>query len=141
MARQKRGEFLFGNKKAQTDSGYGDLIFIVLNLAFFSILFLWVWSSSNAAFVYEEAYAKEIALIIDKAEPGMHFEIDFSKGMEKAEENEIDKKNIILINEAENRVRVKLSERGFSFRYFTDYNVSSYIGTENKLVIIINEKS
>ena len=141
MARQKRGEFLFGNKKAQTDSGYGDLIFIVLNLAFFSILFLWVWSSSNAAFVYEEAYAKEIALIIDKAEPGMHFEMDFSKGMEKAMKNGIATEDIIKIDEAENSVRVKLSERGFSYRYFTDNKVSSYIGTENKLVIIINETS
>ena len=62
-----------------------NIIFIVLNLAFLTILFLFVFSKMGAAAVLEEKYAKQIALILDAAEPNMKIELDISDAIEKKE--------------------------------------------------------
>jgi chorismate synthase len=110
-----------------------------LNLAFFSILLLWVWTSSSSAFIYEEAYAKEIAFIIDGSKPGMKIELDLSEGLLKSREAGIPDDQVIQINNEKNEVLVRLSDRGFKYNYFTNYNVTYFIGVENKLVLFVNE--
>ena len=128
------------NKKAESLI-YPTVIFITLNIIFFSILLLFVFKSSTAAGIYEQAYAKQIALIIDEAKPGMSIFLNLEKGVEIAEKNKRPKDKIISIEN--NEVIVRLSNNGgYSYKYFSDYEISSYFDdiSKNKLVININEK-
>jgi len=123
-------------------------IFIILNLVFIVMLLIFVWSSGKGAFTYEEAYAKQIALLIDNAKPEMTLSFDIQKGVEIAKdkgikEDEINK--IVKIDEKENKVVVDLSGKGgYSYRYFTDYSVETEIVSgaqdEKFLTIKIKEK-
>ena len=45
----------------------GNIIFILLNLLFLSILILFLIKQGEGAIVLEESYAKQIALLIDSA--------------------------------------------------------------------------
>jgi hypothetical protein len=57
-------------------------VIIVLNILFFALLLVFIIKSSNGALVYEQAYAKEIAIIIDKANPNTEVTMDIKKGIE-----------------------------------------------------------
>jgi len=100
---------------------FPTVIFIVFNVMFFSMLLYFVFHASTGAFVYEQAYAKEIALVLDKAKPGMQIKIDFEKGFEIAEKNKY-KKDLVKIKD--NSVIVSLNRNGgYSFDFFSDYDV------------------
>lgn len=120
------------------------VMFIVLNIIFFGILLVFVFNSSTGAVVYEQAYAKQIALIVDKAKPGMTLQLNMKEGIELAEKT--NKKE--LTNEEKNRlvvikdnvVKVKLANQGgYDFIYFSDYNISSYFD-KDLLIIVVSEK-
>ncbi len=114
------------------------VIFIILNLIFFSILLVFVHTSSTGALVHEQAYAKQIGLVIDSAKPNSDITINFKEGIEVAKKNNQPKENLVIFRD--NQVIVKLSSsRGYSFAYFSDYDVSSKFDGDN-LVISINEK-
>ena len=70
--KNKRGEILVEN-----------VIFIVLNLIFLTILILFLFSKMGSAAVLEEKYAKQIALIIDSSKPRMEIHLN----MEASEYN------------------------------------------------------
>ncbi|MEK6820659.1 MAG: hypothetical protein AABX71_03025 [Nanoarchaeota archaeon] len=108
----KRGKILVSN-----------IIFIVLTVLFFALLFIFVaWKSSGAA-VYEEAYAKQIALLIDEAKPGTEISLDVSKLSEQARKNKFNGE-IIDIDSESRKVSVILKEGGgYSFRHFSDNTV------------------
>jgi len=115
------------------------IIFIIVSVLFFSVLAGFVFSSSTGVLVYEEAYAKQIALLIDKSSPNMEFFLDFSKAVELAKENEVDieKQNLVFLRD--NSVVVKLSNSGgYSFEYFSDYKINFDLN-ENILIIQIKE--
>ena len=57
---KKRGQILVEN-----------IVFIILNLVFLTILILFIFSKSGSEANLEEKYSKQIALIIDSAKPGM----------------------------------------------------------------------
>ncbi len=136
----KRGRYfvMFKNKRADSLI-FPIVIFIVLNLVFFGILLLFVYKSSTGALVYEQTYAKQIALLIDSAKPSSEIVIDFEKGIEVAESNKIiSKENLIKIKDG--KVAVRLStNKGYSYRYFSDYDINSYFN-QDSLVIIVDEK-
>ena len=133
----KRGS-ITKNKKGGFSLVYSNIIFIVLNIIFFSILFLFVQQVSEGKLVYEQAYAKEIVLLIDGAQPATKISLDFEKGIEIAESNGMDFDRIVGINN--NQVVISLSEKaGYNFRYFSDYDINHYF-EENNLIIIVNEK-
>lgn len=113
-----------------------NVIFIVLNLVFLSILFLFLFSKMESVAVLEERYSKQIALIIDAAKPGMMIFLDMKDAIEKTEKEEIDE--IVKIND--NTVTVKLRQRGgYSYSFFNDVVVTSYF-SENNLILFIEEK-
>ncbi|MBU2562620.1 MAG: hypothetical protein KKF68_03095 [Nanoarchaeota archaeon] len=119
---------------------FPTIIFFILNLMFFVLLMMFVFKAPSGAVVYEQMYAKQIALMIDEAKPLMEFSISFKKGLEIAEKNEIDKQNIFKIDGVDNKVIVKLSNsRGYSFKYFSDYEINYYFD-EDLLILIINER-
>lgn len=122
----------------------GNVIFIVLNLIFITILIVFLWSKMTNAAVLEEVAAKQIALMIDSAKPGMKMHLNMERAIEKAKkelgEDKIDE--IVKIND--NIVTVKLRDNGeYSYSFFNDIDASAYLDkTNNKeYVFVINEKN
>ena len=112
--RDKRGELLVGN-----------IIFIVLNLMFLGILFLFISQQGSGLILLEQSYAKQIALTFDMAKPGMSVFLDFEKGFEEAESNfgpNYDIKDLVRISG--NIVTVKLDKdenrQGYSYSFFNN---------------------
>jgi len=102
-----------------------NVIFIILNLLFLSILVLFLVKQGSGAIVLEETYAKQIAMIANSATPTMLIKIDMEKGMKLAEKNGISINESVRITG--NVVTVKLSERGgYNYAFFNNIEVSSF---------------
>jgi|TARA_B100001971_G_scaffold201305_1_gene213882 hypothetical protein len=100
-----------------------NIIFIVLNLIFLTILFLFLFSKVGDAAVLEEKYAKQIALMIDSAKPGMEIHLNMEKALKKKEDS-WNFKNVVSIND--NIVTVKLRENGgYSYSFFNDVELEN----------------
>ena len=116
---KKRGQILVEN-----------IIFIILNLIFLAILILFIYSKSGGSAVLEEKYSKQIALMIDSAEPGMTIHLNMEDAIKKAEGNDWDLKKIISIEG--NTVTVKLREKGgYPYSFFNNVDVSVYPDVKN----------
>jgi hypothetical protein len=101
----------------------GRVIFIFLVIIFFAAMLFFVIRAGTQASVIEQVYAKQIALTIDNAKPGMEINLDISELYEVAEKNEF-KGNVVTINNDEKSVMVTLaSGRGYKFDFFNDVNV------------------
>ena len=104
----KKGEILTEN-----------IIFIVLNLIFLTILILFLFSRMGSAAVLEEKYSKQIALVLDSAKPGMVIHINMEDAIKEAKK-ELGKDKIeelVVINK--NIVTVKLQKGvGYSYSFF-----------------------
>ncbi len=107
-----------------TDSGEDynlveEVIFIILNFVFFGALAFFVINSASGAFVYEQIYAKEVALLIDSSEIGTTIRFDVSEGYEIASDKGFNSENMVKIENGE--VVFQLSgSRGYSMGYFND---------------------
>ena len=96
-----------------------NIIFIVLNLVFLSILIIFLFSKMGTAAILEEKYAKQIALILDSAEPGMTIHLNMGDAIKIAKKENRDLNNIISIQN--NVVNVQLREKGsYSYSFFND---------------------
>jgi hypothetical protein len=116
------------------------VMFLILNLVFFTVMLVFAYSSGDREFVYEQTLAKEIALIIDNAKPGMIVSLDITKYTEIAGKNKQAIERIVKINKEENSVEVNLKQKGgYSYQYFSDYNIS--IKPEKEVLFIIIEKN
>ena len=104
----KRGEILQEN-----------VIFIVLNVVFFSIMLLFIYLQSSSVHLMEEETAKQIALIIDAVKPGTILEINLKDFFEKAEKNGVSRLKSIEIDKENNLVIVRGDEDSFfEYGYF-----------------------
>ncbi len=122
---KKRGQILVEN-----------IIFIVLNLIFLSILILFLYSKTGGEAILEEKYSKQIALLIDSAKPGMEIHLNMEDAIEKAEENNWDKNKIVLISG--NTVTVQLREKGGNFySFFNDVTVSRPYSDGEEYIFLI----
>ncbi len=102
-----------------------NIIFIILNLVFLSILIAFLVSRMSAAAVLEEMHAKQIALMIDSAEPGMTINLNMENAIKIAKKSGISLSDIVMIND--NVVTVKLREKGgYSYSFFNNVDVSVY---------------
>lgn len=114
-----------------------SVIFIVLNLFFIGGLYYFVIHSASGAGIYEQTYAKQIALMIDEAQPNSTILIDMGAGIEIAKENGKDFAGILKIDNQKKEVIVSLDKRsGYSYRYYTGYNIITK-GIENGNVNLI----
>ena len=103
-----------------------NIIFIILNLVFLSILIIFLFSKMGGAAVLEEKYAKQIALILDSAEPVMIISINMEDAIKIANKENRDLNNIISIQD--NVVKVQLREKGgYSYSFFNDIDPSIYL--------------
>ncbi len=96
-----------------------NIIFIILNLVFLSILIIFLFSKMGSVAVLEEKYAKQIALILDSAEPGMIISLNMKDAIKIANKENQDLDDIISIQN--NVVKVQLREKGgYSYSFFND---------------------
>ena len=109
-----------------------EVIYVLLNIMFFGIMLFFIISQTNGKPVLEQAYAKEIAMLIDEASPRMTIFLEMQDAIEKAEGKGIERiiqeeklVQIVKIDEKEKKVFVKLGgNRGYSFRYFNSAKIS-----------------
>lgn len=117
---KKRGEILVEN-----------VIFIVLNIIFVSILIFFLFKQGSGAILLEQTYSKQIALMIDSAKPAMEIKLNMEKAKEVAEENKLDFSEAVSI--AGNVVNVKLSQKGgYEYSFFNDVEVKAFPETDDE---------
>lgn len=118
-----------------------NIVFIMLNLIFLTILMLFVFSKTGNEAFYEEKYSKQIALIIDSAKPGMTVHLNMEDALELATKNRIPLSEVVSINE--NIVTIKLREKSQqSYSFFNDVEVAANLDTTNnkEYYFVINPK-
>jgi hypothetical protein len=99
-----------------------NVIFIVLNLIFLTILLLFLFSKMGDVGILEEKTAKQIALIIDSAKPGMEISLSIKDAVEKANKENWEGKIVFIEG---NIVTVQLKEgTGYSYSFFNDVELS-----------------
>ncbi len=129
LIKNKRGNILTEN-----------IIFIILNLVFLSILIVFLVSRTGAAAVLEEMHAKQIALMIDAAEPGMTIHLEMEDAVKIAKREGIKFSDAVKIKD--NVVTVRLREKGgHSYSFFNDVDASPNFDTStNKgYFFVVNE--
>lgn len=110
------------NKKA-VNTLLENLVFILLVIIFISIMYFAITRAGSQSILYEQIYAKQIALIIDKSKPGMEIELDTFEMQRIARKNKF-LGNLIKIDNGENKVNVKLTDgNGYNYYYFNDVDV------------------
>ena len=116
----RRSNFLMKNKRGEIL--IENVVFILLNLAFLAILFLFLLKQGQGVILWEESSAKQIALLIDASPANTFLTINMQKPLKVAKKKGIDLNNIIKVNG--NIVTVKLSEdSGYDYSFFNDVNV------------------
>lgn len=110
-----------------------NVIFIVLNVIFISILLLFLWGQGSGAILVEETHAKQISLLIDSAKPGMEIRLNMVEAKDIALDNGIEDFGEV-VSITDNVVRVKLSEKGgYEYSFFNDVSVNSYYAERDAL--------
>ncbi len=100
-----------------------NVVFIILNVVFLSILILFITNQSSSGRVLEERYAKEIALITDYAKPEMIIKLDMRKGLKVTDKNSFNFENALFVEG--NIIFVKFSEGGgYSYSFFNSIKLN-----------------
>lgn len=106
-----------------------NVMFIILNLIFLSILILFLWKQGAGAVLLEQTHAKQISLLIDSAQSDMKIKLNMEKAFDLAEKNNLDFSEIVKITG--NVVYVKLSQKGgYEYSFFKDVDVEAYPETD-----------
>jgi len=130
---------IFFSKKGSSDILAPVVIFIILNLLFFALLGYFVFRQSSSASLYEEMYAKKIALLVDNSRCNTEIVFDILKLKEVAEKNNRDMLSVFDFDESNGEISVKLSSRGgYSYRSFSSCGLELEL-VENNLVLKIGE--
>ena len=120
-------------KKGFVDIAMPELIWLIVALIFFSVFFFFIYKTVSGATIYEEVYAKKIALAIDASRPGTVVSLDVLKALEIARKNEIPEESIrggmvFVLDSNLHEVRVALTTNlgvlsYYSYNYFSDYPI------------------
>ena len=128
----------FRNKKGEDPGVFSSVLFIVLNIFFFLAMLIFIYRASSGAMIYEQAYAKEIALLLDESKANTTFVVDITEGVQIADKNK-KTSGLINIDNLNKEVDVSLIEGdGYRFNYFSAYNVS-YRVNKNYLIISVGD--
>ena len=112
-------------------------MFLILNVVFFSIMFIFVGSVGKTEGFIEKEYSRKISLMIDKSLPGTEVSIDISELYSYARNNNY-AGNIVTMDYVNNKVIVKLKDgEGSSFYYFSKLNSGAVSIDEKKMALII----
>lgn len=125
------------NKKGGTNVLGPIVVFIILNLLFFSMLMYFVVKQSTGAVVYEQLYAKKIALLVDNARCNTDIVFDVSDLSEVLEKNNYELLRVFGLNSENNEITVQLASRGgYAYRYFSSCEVDFKIDGTNLVLKI-----
>jgi len=115
-----------------------NIIFLVLNVLFFSVMFFFVARAGTGTSYMEKAYAKQIALSIDSMRPNTEIEINIEELYSFAEKNRLDETNIFTPNFENNSITIRLAKGdGFTYHCFKEILPGSIsIDPLNKKLII-----
>jgi len=127
---QKRGNLLTEN-----------IIFIILNLVFVTILVLFIFSRMSSEAVIEEKYAKQISLIVDGAKPVSEIHLNLKDAVEKANSNGMSSENIVTISGNKVNVKVNSNGDGYTYSFFNDVDASAYFDPTSSFTYIIKINS
>jgi hypothetical protein len=128
---------IIGNKKGMNVLLI-EIGFLLFNLIIFFGIAYGVGSFADRDIIYEQAYAKRIALLIDEAKLNTSIELDISELMNKAVKNKYGGRIVEIEN---NKIIVRVSEKGgYGFGYFSDVAVGS-IEDRNKQILILDIKN
>lgn len=114
-----------------------NIIFIVLNLVFLSIIIVFLFSKMSSAAVLEERYAKQIAMIIDSAKPSMTIELNLSDALDKLELG-VDVNNVVKIDKNIVTVNLQNGGKGYSYSFFNNVEITNSYFNGDKFVLIID---
>lgn len=117
------------NKRgAGTDALYHNIVFIIFLLLMIGVSLYFVISRLNSSGVMEEKYAKEIALSLDAAHPGMMITLNMSDAIAAAEKGLGEKNLDKMVSIKNNQVTVKLTSGGpgYTYSFFNNVNVTNY---------------
>ena len=97
----------------------GLVIFLVLNLIFLVAIFLAISRVEIGAPLYEEAYAKQIGLLLDGAKKGTIINVDLSELYQIGQKNNL--KPVVSLDCERNEVFVQVTRgKGYRYQFFTD---------------------
>ncbi|MEK6847180.1 MAG: hypothetical protein AABY16_03375 [Nanoarchaeota archaeon] len=112
------------NRRGTDNTLTESIIYLLIFILFFLLMFYFVSANNNGAFYWEDFYAKELALVIDRAEPGMEFAIDVSELSRVAIKKGKNLRDLILIDNINNKVTVSVRPgAGTSFLFFNDVDI------------------
>jgi len=114
----KRGESVDGEGLLT-----GNVMFIILNVTFFILLFIFVSRAGSGASIIEQSYAKQIALMIDSAKPGTEIFIDVHELYELSKEKGFTEK-VVEIKPSTKEIIVRVvNGGGYSFKHFNNAGI------------------
>lgn len=114
------------NRKGDDQVSVANIIYVILLAIFALTMFLFVQSNQNGAKLLEDVYSKEIAKVINSAEPGDKIRLDVHGAVALAVENDVSSySDIFRIDDSENRICVRLSRSNSRtcYIYFNDVDV------------------
>ena len=100
-----------------------NILYLILLVVAFAALSGFVGQQGEGAAFYEDFYAKEIARIIDLAEPGDEIVLDVRKATEIARKNGVPFEGIFMFDNSNKKVVVRLSTRRTNFNWFNDVSI------------------
>lgn len=107
--------------------GMDTIIYLIITLFVFLGLLWFVNSYKHGSAYYEDFYSKEIANIINNAEPGMEFKIDITPLASIAIENGKPVGDIVYIDNVNNLVVVSSRlNTGTVFNFFNDVDAVDF---------------
>ena len=132
------------NKRGSEAIAWSQIIWIVVFMMIFVISIVFINKAISGAFIYEEVYAKKIALIVDGARPESKFYIDVSDALESVKKNKYncastseERNNDCFFIEG-NNIRVKLfgADDGYEYAFFSDNKVDLVLIESQKILVI-----
>lgn len=112
----------------------GDVIFIILNVAFFAMLLYFVRDRCLGENIKEKILTRQIALLINSAEPETLLIFNVQEYLKIAKENKIQEQDFIKIENG--LVSVALNGDKSNYPFFSDYKIE-YELRENFLYVKI----
>ena len=117
------------NKRRETGTDIleGNVVYIILFVLFFGGMVYYIWGYQDGVVLWEDFYAKEIARLVNNAEPGREYIFDVTKATKIAKRNGYDStSDIIKFDNRNNLVIVSLNRndgKGAGFPFYNDVDV------------------
>jgi hypothetical protein len=117
-----------------------NLVFSLLNFAFFAILIVFIYSRTGDPSILEEKYSKQIAMMIDAAKPGMLISFDMKEVLDASKKQNWERDKIVSFEGNSIRVQLK-KDGGYTYHFFNDVSPVADLLPNGILEIKIKDKS